>query len=46
MTPIGALIAKLFLAMLAFPPIFILAKYLRWCDRQDRVETERQDEEA
>lgn len=31
-----SLFGKLLLAMLAFPPVYILAKYLRWCSKEDR----------
>ena len=43
--PIGALISKLFLAMLAFPPIYIVVKYLRWCNREEKVGQNREDNE-
>ncbi len=33
----GILLGKLFLALLAFPPIYIVVKYLRWCGRSERT---------
>jgi hypothetical protein len=32
----GKLLARLLLALLAFPPVFIAMKYWRWCARQEK----------
>ncbi len=31
----GPLLGKLLLAFLAFPPIYIVVKYLRWCGKTE-----------
>jgi hypothetical protein len=31
----GALLGKLLMALLAFPPILIVVKYLRWCGKNE-----------
>ena len=31
-----SLLGKLLVALLAFPPVYILAKYLRWCSKQEK----------
>lgn len=42
---IGHLLSKLFLAFMAFPPIFIVAKYLRWCNKLEKESEDREDNE-
>ena len=43
---IGSLLAKLLLAMLAFPPIYIVAKYLRWCSKHKCSDQKSENESA
>jgi hypothetical protein len=31
-----SLLGKLLVALLACPPVYILAKYLRWCSKQEK----------
>ncbi len=41
----GPLLGKLLLALLAFPPIYIVVKYLRWCGKNEQqAEPESEDE--
>lgn len=42
----AGLLMKLFLAILAFPPIYIVAKYLGWCSKQEREQIEKEEEES
>ncbi len=36
----GAILAKLLVALLAFPPVYIAVKYWRWCTKQEDKEAE------
>lgn len=42
---IGSLFGKLLLAMLAFPPIYIVLKYLGWCNKREKEESVEKEEE-
>ncbi|MBX9568146.1 MAG: hypothetical protein K2X77_04585 [Candidatus Obscuribacterales bacterium] len=44
-TQVGHILSKLFLAFMAFPPIYIVVKYLRWCNRLEKESEERADNE-
>lgn len=35
-----ALLGTLFLALMAFPPVYLVAKYLCWCAKEDKLEHE------
>lgn len=43
---IRALLSKLFLALIAFPPVFIVVKYLRWCNRQEKDQLEHEESDS
>ena len=45
MDNVAGLLGKLLLALLAFPPIYIVVKYLRWCGKQGEPCEMEQDEE-
>ncbi|MBX9686361.1 MAG: hypothetical protein K2X27_06635 [Candidatus Obscuribacterales bacterium] len=42
---VGSLLSKLLLAFLAFPPIYIVVKYLRWCSKQEKSSSAEESEE-
>jgi len=43
---LAGLLMKLFLALIAFPPFYIVAKYLRWCSKQEQDKIEQGEEES
>ena len=42
---IGQILSKVLLALVAFPPIYIMVKYLRWCNKLEKESEEREDSE-
>lgn len=44
-TSIGLILSKLFLALVAFPPVYIVVKYLRWCNKLEKESEDREDSE-